>query len=242
MVRTRPRNRKLDATNLPRFRAFELVSVAPALSVTLSRHTLGSFLQAYRPVQRKPALSSRSDGNAISCAPLLHFTRESAASFAPELRARPPATIQGLFLELARAMLSAVASIKGGSMNINSLRKCAVAVLCVSMINLGFTGAASAGVVDTGALMSTAREADLGSIRARLDREDVQQQLKELGVDAASIETRMASLSDQELHQLALEMQSAPAGGDVLAVVGLVFVVLIILEFTGVIDIFKRAP
>jgi uncharacterized membrane protein (Fun14 family) len=37
-------------------------------------------------------------------------------------------------------------------------------------------------------------------------------------------------------------MQNAPAGGNgALVVVGIVFVVLMILEFTGVIDIFKRA-
>jgi hypothetical protein len=36
-------------------------------------------------------------------------------------------------------------------------------------------------------------------------------------------------------------MQEAPAGGDgLIAVVGLVFVVLLILELVGVIDIFKR--
>jgi uncharacterized membrane protein (Fun14 family) len=37
-------------------------------------------------------------------------------------------------------------------------------------------------------------------------------------------------------------MQKAPAGGDgALVVIGLVFLVLMILEFTGIIDIFKRA-
>jgi hypothetical protein len=63
-----------------------------------------------------------------------------------------------------------------------------------------------------------------------------------MGVDATAVDTRIASLSDSELQQMATEMQKAPAGGDaLLAVVGLVFVVLMILEFTGVIDIFKRA-
>jgi hypothetical protein len=35
-------------------------------------------------------------------------------------------------------------------------------------------------------------------------------------------------------------MQSVPAGGDALAVIGIVFVILIILELVGVIDIFKK--
>jgi hypothetical protein len=66
--------------------------------------------------------------------------------------------------------------------------------------------------------------------------------MQEMGVDAASIDSRVASLSDRELHQLATDMQSAPAGGDVLAVIGVVFIVLLILELVGVIDIFKKVP
>jgi hypothetical protein len=58
-------------------------------------------------------------------------------------------------------------------------------------------------------------------------------------VDA--IDARLATLTDRELATLATSMQEAPAGGDgLIAVVGLVFVVLLILELVGVIDIFKR--
>jgi hypothetical protein len=66
--------------------------------------------------------------------------------------------------------------------------------------------------------------------------------MQKMGVDAASIDSRVASLNDRELHQLAAEMQSAPAGGDILALIGAVFVVLLILELVGVIDIFKKIP
>jgi hypothetical protein len=66
--------------------------------------------------------------------------------------------------------------------------------------------------------------------------------MQKMGVDASSIDARVASLSDRELHQLASDMQSAPAGGDILALVGAVFIVLLILELVGVIDIFKKVP
>ena len=36
------------------------------------------------------------------------------------------------------------------------------------------------------------------------------------------------------------DMRNAPAGGDALALIGAVFVILLILELTGVIDIFKK--
>ena len=41
---------------------------------------------------------------------------------------------------------------------------------------------------------------------------------------------------------LAERMGELPAGGDALAVIGVVFLVLIILELVGVIDIFKKFP
>ena len=67
----------------------------------------------------------------------------------------------------------------------------------------------------------------------------VRQAMLKLGADPAQVDGRIASLSDAELMQVQGELDRLPAGG-VLAVVGLVFVVLLVLELAGVIDIFKR--
>jgi hypothetical protein len=121
-------------------------------------------------------------------------------------------------------------------------RNVVVAVLAVSTLNIGMIGAAQAGIVSTSAIVRTDRDLNLATIRSQLERSEVRTQMEKMGVDATAVDTRIASLSDSELQQMATEMQKAPAGGDaLLAVVGLVFVVLMILEFTGVIDIFKRA-
>jgi hypothetical protein len=61
-----------------------------------------------------------------------------------------------------------------------------------------------------------------------------------LGVDPAAASERVASLSDEELASVAGKLDALPAGGDFFAVVGIVFVVLLILELTGVIHIFKK--
>jgi hypothetical protein len=117
-----------------------------------------------------------------------------------------------------------------------------ISVLSVAIVNLGLVSAASAAIVDTEVLVAPNRDADLALVRTKLDRQDVREQMRSMGVDAASIDTRVANLSDRELHQLANDMQSAPAGGDILALIGAVFVVLLILELVGVIDIFKKVP
>jgi hypothetical protein len=62
-----------------------------------------------------------------------------------------------------------------------------------------------------------------------------------LGVHPAAVEGRLDALSEAEIETLAGRIAEAPAGGDALAVIGIVFVVLIILELVGVIDIFKKA-
>lgn len=49
----------------------------------------------------------------------------------------------------------------------------------------------------------------------------------------------MASLSDAELAQLHGQLQELPAGG-VLAVLGVILVVFIVLDLTGVVKIFRR--
>jgi hypothetical protein len=64
--------------------------------------------------------------------------------------------------------------------------------------------------------------------------------MQQMGVDAASIDSRLEALSDSELSDLAEQMRTAPAGGDVLVLLGAVFVVLLVLELVGVIDIFKK--
>jgi hypothetical protein len=120
-------------------------------------------------------------------------------------------------------------------------RGCAIAI-SLSLLNLGSPVVALAGIIDTQTVIEASqRDADLTTIRAGLDRTDVRRQFTALGVDPAVVDTRLASLTDTEIAQLADQMEQMPAGGDILAVIGIVFVVLVILELVGVIDIFKKA-
>jgi hypothetical protein len=102
---------------------------------------------------------------------------------------------------------------------------------------------AAAGIIGTSEAVSAARQQDpLSTVQAAMARDDVRAKLAELGVDAAELDGRLAALSPAELSILADQLEQAPAGGsDVLVVIGIVFLVLMILEFTGAIDIFKRA-
>lgn len=100
---------------------------------------------------------------------------------------------------------------------------------------------ATAGIVGTEHMVAQETRAQtLDKIDVVLAGETVAAQLAAWGVSPEMVKERMATMSDLELQQLAASMETDPAGGDVLAVIGVVFVVLFILEVTGVINIFSR--
>lgn len=99
---------------------------------------------------------------------------------------------------------------------------------------------ATAGIVGTEQMVAQeTRSHTLDRIDAVLAGEAVASQLETWGVAPEMVRERMAAMSDVELQQLAASMETDPAGGDVLAVIGIVFVVLLILELTGVTNIFR---
>jgi hypothetical protein len=119
-------------------------------------------------------------------------------------------------------------------------RLCAV-IASLSLLSIGAPAVSYAGIIDTATVVEAGqRDADLAAVRAGLDREDVRAQLVSFGVDRQVVDTRLAALTDAELHDLAGRMEQLPAGGDLLAVIGIVFVILLVLELVGVIDIFKK--
>ena len=120
-------------------------------------------------------------------------------------------------------------------------RKAVVYALCLGVFNLGSPLVARAELVGTlQAVESSTRSQDLATVSSALARQEVREQMAALGVDTTDIDARVARLTDSELRTLADRMGEMPAGGDALAVIGIVFVVLVILELVGVIDIFKK--
>jgi hypothetical protein len=116
-------------------------------------------------------------------------------------------------------------------------------LVCVAVLNLGSPMVAQAGIVGTlQAVEAGTRAADLATVDAALARDEVRARFVALGVAPEQVEARVAALTDAELRTLAGQMADLPAGGDALAVIGIVFLVLLILEAVGVIDIFKKFP
>ena len=116
--------------------------------------------------------------------------------------------------------------------------------MCLNLLSLGCIPAANASVIDTPAFskevnQGLSRTATIDRINGVLAQDSVRKQMVALGVDPNDAHARVAALTDSELQTLDQQIGALPAGGDVLAVIGVVFIVLLILELVGVINIFK---
>jgi hypothetical protein len=120
------------------------------------------------------------------------------------------------------------------------IKQLLVITLSGLMIFVSLTPPVSAAVISTEQVLTMEdRQARIAGIQASLARADVQSAMIELGVDPAQAQARVHALTDEELLQLEGKLETLPAGGDgVLVLIGAVFLVLLILELTGAINIF----
>ncbi len=118
-----------------------------------------------------------------------------------------------------------------------------VFALCLAIVSLGSPVVAHAGIISTlTAVESAGRSESLARINSALSRDEVRAGLSGMGLEPAVVEARLAALTDSELASMAGQIDAMPAGGDALAVLGIVFLVLLVLEAVGVINIFTKFP
>jgi hypothetical protein len=113
-------------------------------------------------------------------------------------------------------------------------------LVTVGIIGMGFAQVSGAGMIGTQRMIDdAARQKQLTNIEVFLARQDVADQLLRYGVAPEMVMTRLQHITNAELAALAGKMDEQTAAGDGLALVGAVFLVLLILELVGVTDIFK---
>ncbi len=129
----------------------------------------------------------------------------------------------------------------------NSLRHCmkslallmALVMAAASLpINL-----ANAAMVTTDQVVEEASQAnDRAQVMDFIAREDVRQQLEALGIDPDEAAQRALSLSDEEVQQIAGQLDQLPAGqnavGIIVGAILLVLLVLLITDLLGLTDVF----
>ena len=110
--------------------------------------------------------------------------------------------------------------------------------LIVAMFIIGIAPKADAGIAPSEiiAMSLVDRAADLGKIQNVLEMKMVRERLEKLGFAQDEIQTKLGSLSDQQMHNLALQIDEIKTGGDlgiVIALLVIVILVVLIIQLTG---------
>ena len=113
-------------------------------------------------------------------------------------------------------------------------------VLVVVLLTVwGYVPIAKAGIIGTETIIDAEQaQQQREHISSLLSRDHVKSYLAARGVDPAYVQARVNSLTDAEVDALASRLDRLPAGGDLLTIALIAFVVLVILDAVGVTDIF----
>ncbi|OGW58280.1 MAG: hypothetical protein A2Z09_00160 [Nitrospirae bacterium RBG_16_43_8] len=111
--------------------------------------------------------------------------------------------------------------------------------LIIAMFIIGIVPKADAGIAPSEiiGMAQTDRTADLGKIQQVLEMKMVRERLEKLGFAQDEIQSKLIILSDQQMHNLALQIDDIKVGGDGLGIIValLVIAILIVLfiQLTG---------
>ena len=118
----------------------------------------------------------------------------------------------------------------------------AAAMVFLMAMNVMPIGLAQAKIITTDqVIQETHSVSDRAKVESFMLREDVQKQLTLMGIDSTEAESRVASLSDEEIRKMASRLDELPAGEGVGSIVGamlIVFLVLLVTDILGLTDVF----
>lgn len=123
-----------------------------------------------------------------------------------------------------------------------TINKLVVVLLLVTVTTLSsFSPAVQAAAISTETILSQQTQSTQKEFQIILDREDVRKELIRMGVDPEYAAKRIAALTDGELSRIQQHIGELPAGGSsALALLGAVFLVLLVLELVGVTNVFSK--
>lgn len=114
-----------------------------------------------------------------------------------------------------------------------------VSVVVAVFTFVGFTQTVQAAMIGTEqAVAASNAKQNQARIAAALERPDVIAHLEQMGVAKADAQARVAALTDDEAATLAAQIDSLPAGGDVVGALVLIFFVLLVTDILGLTKVF----
>ncbi len=114
------------------------------------------------------------------------------------------------------------------------MKKCIVCYLVIAITVIGMVPPVEASFMPSETLTTTGsdRAEDLQTVQTVLESKFLRQRLADLGFTTEEVRSRIAQLSDQQIHQLAQSIDEMRIGGDGGAVIGVLLIIgLIVLIY-----------
>ncbi len=118
-------------------------------------------------------------------------------------------------------------------------RKHIIWCLVAAMFILGITPGVDAGIVPSEliALSNVDREAAIEKIQKILETKMIRERLENFGLTQDEIQTRLSQFSNQQIHQLALQIDDLKVGGDgadvIIGLLLIAILIVLLLQLTG---------
>ena len=114
-----------------------------------------------------------------------------------------------------------------------------LSLLLSLLMLLASFGNAQAAIISNSQVMDNLEQANNKEVFLQtIHRVDVQEQLVRMGVSTADIENRIDNMTQEEIAQLNQQLDELPAGGDILGIIVLLFIIFVITDVIGATDIF----
>lgn len=112
-------------------------------------------------------------------------------------------------------------------------------LLCVFFIAQLFSVYTQAAMVPTSELIfNNGQSYSQAQLQNALVSQELQDQLQAMGVSPEQLDSRIASLTPEEIQQLNAELEKQPAGGDILGVLLTIFIVFVVTDMLCATDVF----
>jgi hypothetical protein len=119
-----------------------------------------------------------------------------------------------------------------------SIQKYLSVLLSVTLMSMSFTSAQAAMIGNDVIINHVQQNSAKAELLQTINRSDVKQQLLNMGVSPENIESRIELMTHEEIAQLNQQIGELPAGGDVLGVILIIFIIFVITDVIGATDIF----
>ncbi len=119
-----------------------------------------------------------------------------------------------------------------------SIQKLISTVLTVALLSMSFSSAQAALITNKQVITHAQHNHEKAALMATINRAEVKQQLLDMGVSSVDIESRINLMTHEEIAQFNQQIDELPAGGSVLGILLIIFIVFVITDVIGATDIF----